>query len=257
MVLHGPNTITLLNTPEEKVDLLRETGIDTLIIHPFDERFSKLSAEDFVSDILVGKLKVKKIIIGHDHRFGVNRTAGIDDLITYGKKFSFDVEQIPVQEINDVSVSSTKIRDAITEGNIALANSYLGYEYFLTGTIIKGKQLGRTIGFPTANLAIAEEYKLIPKQGVYVVMSLLGDAMVYGMMNIGTNPTVGGTKLSIEINYFDMDADLYGTTMRVCIIDRIRDEQKFASVELLKEQLVEDREIAISIIREKLNPDAS
>jgi riboflavin kinase/FMN adenylyltransferase len=248
MVLQEQTEIQLLNTIEERASLLAKTGIDNLIIHPFDKVFSRLTAEEFVKNILVDQLNIRKIVIGHDHRFGRNRTADIDDLIVFGKNYDFEVEQISVQEIEAVSVSSTKIRAALEEGNIMLANDYLGYSYFLTGTIQRGKQLGRTIGFPTANLKIEESYKLIPKKGVYIVQSLLNDKKVFGMMNIGTNPTVGGTAISIEIHFLDFDGDLYDQKIQVFILKYLRSEQKFESVALLQEQLLKDKNTTIAYI---------
>lgn len=244
MILQEESAIKLLNTITEKIDLLEKTGIENLVIHPFDESFSRLTAEEFVRKILVEQFHIQKIIIGHDHRFGRNRTANIDDLIDFGKKYGFEVEQISAQEINEISVSSTKIRNALEEGDIVLANKYLGYEYFLTGTIIKGKQLGRTIGFPTANLKIEENYKLIPRNGVYIVSSIINNKTVFGMMNIGFNPTVNGENQTIEIHFFDFEADLYHQKITVSLLHRIRSEQKFDSVVLLKEQLEKDRNYA-------------
>ena len=244
MVLQENCDIKLLNTIDEKIDLLHEIGLQNLVIHPFDETFSRLTAEEFVKTILVDRFHIQKIIIGHDHRFGRNRTANIDDLIAFGEQYDFEVEQISVQEINEISVSSTKIRNALLEGNMTLANDYLGYAYFLTGTVVKGKQLGRTINFPTANLNIKENYKLIPQNGVYIVESTINQKTVFGMMNIGFNPTVKGQNQSIEIHYFDFDADLYGQKIRVSILQRIRSEQKFESVDLLKAQLEKDKKSA-------------
>jgi riboflavin kinase/FMN adenylyltransferase len=244
MVLQENSDIKLLNTIDEKTDLLNEIGIENLVIHPFDEQFSRLTAEEFVSTILVDRFHIQKIIIGHDHRFGRNRTADIDDLIAFGKQYGFEVEQISVQEINEISVSSTKIRKALLQGDMVLANEYLGYEYFLTGSIVKGKQLGRTIGFPTANLKVEEDYKLIPQNGVYIVKSIINKKTVFGMMNIGFNPTVNGQNQTIEVNYFEFNEDLYGQKITVSILKRIRAEQKFESVSLLKEQLQSDAETA-------------
>ncbi len=249
MILQGQSDVKLLNTISEKIELLEKTGIQNLVIHPFDESFSKLTAQEFVKTVLVDKFNVQKIIIGHDHRFGRNRTANIDDLITFGKEYGFEVEQISVQEIKEVSISSTKIRNALTEGNMALANEYLGYNYFLIGTILKGKQLGRTIGFPTANLQIKEDYKLIPRNGAYVVKSIINQKTVFGMMNIGYNPTIGGENLSIEIHYFDFEADLYDQKISVSILEYLRPEQKFDSVDLLKTQLEKDKETALNYIK--------
>lgn len=248
MVLHEGSDIKLLNTIDERSVLLDKLGLDNLIIHPFDKEFSKLSAEEFVKTILVDSFNIQKIIIGHDHRFGRNRTANIDYLILYGEKFGFEVEQISAQEINEVSISSTKIRNAILDGNMLLANEYLGYAYCLSGIVSKGKQLGRTIGFPTANIIIAEEYKLIPKNGVYIVKSILNQITVFGIMNIGVNPTVNGKNLSIEVHFLDFDADLYDEKIAISVLDRIRDEQKFESVALLKLQLEKDKNTAITYI---------
>ena len=233
MVLQENSEIKLLNTIEEKIHLLEAIGIENLVIHPFDEIFSQLTAEDFVRTVLVDQFDIHKIIIGHDHRFGKNRTANIDDLIGFGKKYGFQVEQISAQEINDISVSSTKVRKSLLEGDMELANKYLGYNYFLSGTVVKGKQLGRTIGFPTANINIEEDYKLIPLNGVYVVQSVIDEKTVFGMMNIGFNPTVSGEKLAIEIHFLDFDTNLYDQKITVRILKYLRAEQKFDSIDLL------------------------
>lgn len=241
MVLQEKSEIRLLNTINEKIELLEATGIENLVVHPFNESFSRLTAEEFVHTILVDKFQIHKIIIGHDHRFGRNRTANIDDLIAFGKEYGFEVEQISAEEIQDVSVSSTKIRKALNEGNMALANKYLGYEYFLNGTVVKGKQLGRTIGFPTANIHIEEDYKLIPKIGVYVIKAFVNEETVYGMMNIGFNPTVNGEKQTIEVHLFNFDKDIYEQNIKVSLLHYIREEQKFGSVDALKAQLHQDQ----------------
>ena len=251
MVLQKDVDIKLLNTLEEKKQIMETLGLDYLIIHPFTKEFSRLSATEFVRDILVNGLKAKKIIIGYDHRFGRNRNANIQDLIAFGNTLGFEVEEIPAQEIDDVSVSSTKIRNALLEGDIETANSYLSYAYMLTGTIGKGKGLGKEFGFPTANLHIAEEYKLIPKTGVYVVKSTLEDKECFGMMNIGFNPTVDGTTKSIEVHFFDFHGDLYDKKIQVNILHRIRDEHKFNSVEELKQQLQKDRVRSLELISKK------
>ena len=248
MVLQGESEVKLLNTISEKIALLENIGIQNLVIHPFDEAFSRLTAEKFVKTVLVDQFRIQKIIIGHDHRFGRNRTANIDDLIAFGKQYGFEVEQISVQEIDAVSISSTKIRTALLEGNMALANEFLGYEYFISGTILRGKQLGSTIGFPTANLHIDEKFKLIPQNGVYVVKSIINQKTVFGMMNIGFNPTVAGENLSIEIHYFDFDGDLYDQKISVSVLEYLRPEQKFESVALLKQQLEKDKKSALDHI---------
>jgi riboflavin kinase / FMN adenylyltransferase len=249
MVLQGKSDLKLLNTINEKIDLLEKIGIENLIIHPFDANFSQLSAEEFVKTVLVDQLHIQKIIIGYDHRFGKNRTANIDDLTAFGLKYGFEVEQISAQEINDISISSTKIRTALEDGEINLANEYLGYSYFLSGTVVKGKQLGRTIGFPTANIELEEEYKLVPKNGVYIVAAEIDRKSVYGMMNIGFNPTVQGEKRTIEVHFFDFDLDIYNRHIRVAILQRIRSEEKFESVEFLKIQLGKDKDFSIQYIQ--------
>lgn len=251
MVLLEQSEILLLNTIEERCQLLDKTNLDHLIIHPFDEKFSQLSAEDFVKMILIEKLNIKKIVIGHDHHFGKNRSANIDDLVVYGEKYGFDVEQISAQEIAAVAVSSSKIRVALEHGNIQLANEFLGYSYFITGIVQEGKQLGRTIGFPTANLKIEENYKLIPKKGVYIVKSHINNIIVFGMMNIGTNPTVGGNSLSIEVHFLNFEGDLYHQKLEVSLLHFIREEQKFGSFDLLKQQLFEDKKYSQDYIQQQ------
>lgn len=241
MVLQEDTEMKQLNTLNEKINLLDELGIDNLVIHPFDKDFSRLTAEEFVKEVLVDVFKIKKIIIGHDHRFGRNRTANIDDLISFGATYGFEVEQISAEEINEVSISSTKIRNALLEGNIELAATYLGYSYSLSGIISQGKQLGRTIGYPTANITIDEGYKLIPLNGVYIANSILNEKIVFGMMNIGTRPTVDGTTQTIEINFFDFNQDLYNQRITVSLLHRMRSEQKFESVDALKNQLGNDK----------------
>ena len=248
MVLQESTEMKQLNTLNEKIALLDNLGIDNLVVHPFDKEFSRLTAEEFVKKVLVDVFKIKKIIIGHDHRFGRNRTATIDDLINFGETYGFEVEQISAEEINEVSISSTKIRNALLEGNIELAANYLGYDYSLTGIIFKGKQLGRTIGYPTANITIEEDYKLIPNNGVYIAKSVLNGKTVFGMMNIGTRPTVDGTKQTIEINFFDFKQDLYGQKITISLLHRMRSEQKFESIYALKNQLGIDKKTALAFI---------
>ncbi|MGB5402542.1 MAG: bifunctional riboflavin kinase/FAD synthetase [Robiginitalea sp.] len=249
MVLQKDNSIKLLNTIEEKSEILRAMGLDMLVVHPFTKNFSRLSATEFVRDMLVEKLRVKKVIIGYDHRFGRNRNANINDLRSFGNLFDFEVAEIPAQEIDAVSVSSTKIRKALEVGDLETATAYLGYPYMLSGTVQKGIGLGRQLGFPTANLSITASYKLIPAGGVYVVQARFGDQMLFGMMNIGTNPTVDGSKQHIEVHLFDFEKDLYGQTLQVELLYRIRDERKFDSVEALKIQLGQDQQRARSLIQ--------
>ncbi len=248
MILQEDSTVKLLNSMDEKIGLLQEIGIDNLIIHPFDKEFSQLTAEKFVKNILVDKLQIQKIIIGYDHRFGKNRTADINDLLHFGKKYRFEVEQISAQEIDAIAVSSTKIRNALAAGTISLANEYLGYNYYFSGIVVKGNQLGRTIGFPTANILIKEDYKLIPKKGVYLVKSIIKGDFVYGIMNIGIRPTLNGTNQTIEVHYLDFDEDLYEQQLTVEVLEFIRAEQKFDSLEILKNQIQKDKEKSLTFI---------
>ncbi|MBE9575930.1 bifunctional riboflavin kinase/FAD synthetase [Flavobacterium proteolyticum] len=249
MVLQQDRSIKLLNTIDEKATLLEKFGIDNLLIHPFDEAFSNLSAEEFVKDILVEKLRIHKIVIGHDHRFGKNRTADINDLITFGKKYGFEVEQINAKEIDEIAISSTKIRKALLEGEIQLANQYLGYSYFITGKVVEGKKIGRTIGFPTANIRIKENYKLLPKNGVYVVSSQINNRSFYGMMNIGHNPTLGENEQSIEVHFFGLNENIYNKDLEISFLEHIRDEQKFNSITELQSQLEKDKTFSLDFVK--------
>ena len=251
MILNKNSDIKMLNSIAEKCELLANNGIQNLVIQKFSKQFSELSAEDFVVEILINNLNIQKIIIGHDHRFGKNRSANIDDLIIFGEKYNFEVEQISAKEIDEVAVSSTKIRNALLDGKITLANQYLGYSYSLSGKVVKGKQLGRTIGFPTANIEIAENYKLIPKNGVYVVESFIDNKIVFGIMNIGIKPTFENEQLSIEVYFLDFDADLYNREIKVSILEFIRNEQKFDSLDLLKNQIEKDKLFAIEYLAAK------
>jgi riboflavin kinase/FMN adenylyltransferase len=245
-VLQAESNIKLLSTNEEKEILLEKKGIDNLIIHPFDTKFSELTGEEFVKSLLVDRLNIKKIIIGYDHRFGKNRASDIHDLIKFGQKYHFDVEQISAKEIDEISISSTKIRHAIQEGNIKLANQYLGYNYSFTGKVIKGKQLGRTINFPTANLALENLQKIIPANGVYIVEGTWDNKTHQGMMNIGTKPTVDGKNTSIEAHFFDVNEDLYDKNITITVCEFIRKEEKFNSIDELKNQLSQDQNTSLA-----------
>lgn len=241
MVLQKESGLQLINTIGERKKLLEQTGIDHLVIHPFTHQFSRLTAIEFVRDILVNKLKAKKIIIGYDHRFGRNRTADINDLKQFGEDFGFEVEEITQQDVEQVAVSSTKIRNALLDGRVERANRYLQHPFTLNGTVVKGRGIGKDLGFPTANLEITEDYKLIPKNGVYVVRTQIDGESVTGMMNIGTNPTVGGKEKTIESYFFDLDKDLYGKQLEIELLVRIRDEKKFTSVDDLKIAMKQDQ----------------
>lgn len=240
MVLKQDNSIHLLNTMEEKKELLKKYGLDNLVIHKFDTAFSQLTAEEFVKQVLVDQFNVGKIIIGYDHRFGKNRTADIHDLKRYGEQYGFEVEEISAQEIDHVSISSTKIRKALVEGSIDLANDFLGYDYYFSGLVVHGKKLGRMLGYPTANIEIPESYKLVPKNGVYIVSSVLGGKTVQGMMSIGLNPTFDEHPYAIEVNYLDFDEDLYDQNIKIVVHKKIRDEVKFDNLEDLIAEIKED-----------------
>lgn len=249
MVLQKDISIKLINTIDEKSDLFKSFGVDQLVVKEFTQEFSRLPALEFVRDILVNTLKTKFIIIGYDHHFGRNRAANIDDLKEFGETYDFEVLEISAEEINEVAISSTKIRNALLSGDLKTANTFLGYNFMLSGTVVKGQGLGKQLSFPTANLHIKESYKLIPKNGVYVVCSEVNNKRVFGMMNIGTKPTVSNSKKQfIEIHFFDMDASLYDKQLKIEILERLRDEQKFDTLEDLKKQLQNDKEDSLNFI---------
>ena len=245
MVVQKDSSIKLINTIDEKADLIQDLGVDHLVVKAFTKDFSRLTALEYVRDVLVNTLHVKHIIVGYDHHFGRNRTANIKDLKEYGAFYGFKVTEIDAQEVGDVAVSSTKIRTALKEGAIKEANQFLGYPFMLNGSVVKGKGLGKTIQFPTANLKIEESYKLIPKKGVYLVHALIDNELVYGMLNIGTNPTVSAANtLSVEVFFFNFNKNLYDTELSIHILDRIREEIKFTDLEALKVQLERDQQTA-------------
>lgn len=248
MVLQKEASIELINTIQERALLLENTGLDYLIIHPFSKEFSRLTALDFVRDILVNQLNISKLIIGYDHHFGKNREGNIEQLTEYSHTFGFSVEEIPAQDVNDVSVSSTKIRRALVSGDLNTANNYLGYHFMISGKVVNGKKLGGKIGFPTANIDVLETYKLIPKAGVYVVKSEINNTSVFGMMNIGNRPTVSGKHQTIEVHFFDFNKDLYHKELVVELLYFLRDEHKFDSLKSLTLQLEKDEKIARNYI---------
>ena len=249
MVLQKNSDIKLINTLSEKKQLLEDIGLDYFVVEPFTYEFSRLSALEYVRDILVTQLKAKKIIIGYDHRFGRNRNADIQDLKKYGEQFGFEVEEISAQQLDEVSVSSTKIRKALAQGDIHTANTYLGYAFTIEGVVTKGKALGRTIGYPTANLHVPQTYKLIPKNGVYVVKAQVNNTLTYGITSIGTNPTVGGTAKSIETFFLDTNTDLYGKELQLHFLQHIREEATFKDLESLKQAIQKDEAFARDYIQ--------
>lgn len=247
MVLQKDSNIKLINTIDEKINLLEKIGLEELIIHPFNREFSRLTALEFVRDILVHKLNISKLIIGYDHHFGKNREGNFEQLLEYGGMFDFEVEEIPAQNINDISVSSSKIRTALIDGDIERANKYLDYNFMLSGKVVAGNNLGSKINFPTANIHIEQDYKLIPKNGVYIVKSIILSVAYFGMLNIGNRPTIDGKQQTIEVHFFNFDKNIYEENIQIELLKFIRDEEKFESIDALKNQLVED-EITIKNI---------
>ncbi|MDC9721639.1 MAG: bifunctional riboflavin kinase/FAD synthetase [Urechidicola sp.] len=241
MVLQKDHEVKMINTLNEKSKLLENLGLDELIIHPFDKDFSRLTAFEFVRNVLVNQLNISKLIIGYDHHFGKNREGNFEQLQEYGTMFDFELEEIPAQNLNNVTISSTKIRKALLNGDIEKANNYLGYHFMLTGVVVKGKSLGTKIGFPTANINIEESYKLIPKPGAYVIKATIDTVRYNGMLNIGNRPTVEGKHQTIEVHFFDFNDDLYGKRIQVELLKFLRDEQKFDSLDDLKMQLQKDK----------------
>jgi riboflavin kinase / FMN adenylyltransferase len=237
----------ILNTPEEKYELLQLKGIENIVVVPFDKDFSQLSAQEYISNFLVAKFHPAIIVVGYDHRFGNNREGNFDLLKSKETEYNFEVKEIPEHVLKNITISSTKIRAAMLEGDIEKAASYLGYHYYFSGTVIQGNKLGRTIGYPTANLQIQDEYKLVPANGVYAVDVQLGSRKLKGMMNIGIRPTVDGTKRVIEVNIFNFDEDIYGQTLKVTLKKNLRLEVKFAGLEELKAQLAKDKEHAMLV----------
>ncbi len=237
------HNLKLLNTEQEKIEQLEKSGLEHLILFPFSLEFSRMSATEYVRDVLVNQLKIKKLIIGYDHHFGRNREGSVENLKELAPIYHFDFEEIPVQVLDDVNISSTKIRRAIEQGDVKTAQKFLGYFYPLNGVVVDGNKKGRTIGFPTANLKIEDETKLLPGNGVYAVRVKHNEKVYNGMLNVGFKPTVASNKeISIEVNIFDFEGeDLYGQNLKIEMIDWIRDEKKFASIEELKQQLGEDR----------------
>lgn len=248
MVLQKSQEIKMINTIDEKIHLFEKTGVDNLIIQPFDENFSKIRAKEFVEEILVKKLKIKHIIIGYDHRFGKDREASVDDLKKFGLNYMFTVEEIAAQEIHSIAISSTKIRNAILKGEIKKCNEYLGRNFMLTGEVVHGDGLGKKINFPTANIEIIDTYKIIPKNGVYLVKAIINSEIYFGMMNIGVRPTIGGKNKSLEIHFFNFKDNIYNKTISVEIICKIRDEEEFSSIDELKIQLKKDEQFCLKLI---------
>ncbi len=248
IILNKYNDIKMIDSLDEKINHLEKIGIDHLIIHPFDKKFSLLSADQFIKEYLLKKLKLKHIIIGYDHRFGKGREASVTDLKKYSSEFNFVLDEIDAQEIEKIAISSTKIRNSINEGDLKTTKIYLGRFFSLTGKVVKGDGLGKQIDYPTANISIKEDYKIIPKDGVYYIKTTIDNNLYNGMMNIGHRPTIGTKEKSIEVNLFNFNTDIYDRVVSIDVVEKIRDEKKFASIEALKTQLAKDQEHCLKLI---------
>lgn len=236
------NDLKMLNTQQEKIELLDRSDLDHLIIHPFSREFSRLNSVEFVRDVLVNQIGISKLIIGYDHHFGRNREGTFEDLLELANLYDFEVEQIEAQEFKDTQVSSTKIRTAIEEGDMKTARHFLGYPFMISGKVVRGAGIGRTLGFKTANIGIKDRFKIIPDNGVYAVLVNIKGTSYKGMLNIGVRPSIkdaGGR--SIEVHIFEMDEDLYGLEISVSLLEKIREEKKFENIDLLKQQLEFDK----------------
>jgi riboflavin kinase/FMN adenylyltransferase len=243
------NDLKLLTTVEEKLELFSRHGVDVTVVYPFSKTFSQIDSEVYLRDILVKSLNTRHIVIGYDHKFGRDRSGDFKFLKAHMKELNFQVQQISAEDIDNIAISSSKIRKALEEGNLSMATEYLGHTYFLHGRVIKGKQLGRQLGYPTANLVPDSEDKLIPRKGIYFVEVVFEGLLLYGMLSIGTNPTTDYDEgIKIEVHIFDFDADIYGKQLQINFVKRLRDEKKFANLSQLKHALDKDREQCLELI---------
>ena len=249
IVLQQNTDLKLLSSLDEKISLLEKQGIDHLLILPFTKEFSRVSSLDFVRNILVGALRTSILVIGHDHHFGRNREGSFEHLQEFGPVYGFEVKEIPAKDVEEVSVSSTKVRKALLKGDVEKAKAYLGYAYQLTGTVVKGQQIGASLGFPTANMMLSDPYKLVPKKGVYAVGVFVEGEKLQGMLNIGVRPTLSENDVeTIEVNIFSFDKDIYGSEIQITFLERIRDEKKFDSTTELEDQLKMDKLSCLKLI---------
>ena len=246
-IINNDKSLKLIDNLSQKEKKLNALGVDVLIIHPFNRSFSELSANDYIKLLLVEKLKISKIFVGYDHRFGKNRSASVSDLISYGKKYKFDVSVIEAKEIDKISVSSTKIRIALSKGDIDLANQYLGSDYQIEGKVIRDQGIGSKIGFPTANIKLNKFNKALPMTGVYWVYTLLEEKLFFGMLNYGERPTLKTRKLTIEVHFFKLSENLYNRNLKIYFKEKIRNEKKFDSLNSLKNQLEIDKETCLDL----------
>jgi riboflavin kinase/FMN adenylyltransferase len=250
MILHPEDQhIKLINTINEKAELLEQLGVDHLIITPFSRDFSNQSPEDYIRDVLVGKIGTKKIVIGYDHHFGKDRTGGLPELQRFAPVYDFEVIEIPEQDIHDVAISSTRIRQALLNNDIELANEFLGYNFFITGKVMRGDQIGRTINYPTANILIEETYKLIPADGIFAVKVMVSGQKLKGMGYIGQRPTINGMTRNTEVNIFDFEQDIYTQPIRMEFLHFVRGDIKFESLDQLKAQLSKDKADVMKLLR--------
>jgi riboflavin kinase / FMN adenylyltransferase len=240
--------IQLLSSLQEKAEILEQYGLDHFLIIPFTAVFSQLSSDDFIKQYLIDTIGTRKLVIGYNHRFGKNRSGSFEALKALGPKLGFEVEEIPRQDIDHVAVSSTKIRKALSLGDVAAARQFIGRPYQLSGTVVDGDKLGRTMGFPTANLMVNFEQKLIPHDGVYAVLVQWNHKMLKGMMNIGYRPTVTGKARRLEVHIFHFNEQIYGDILTIYFMERIRDEKKFQNIEALQQQLNSDAGQAHSLL---------
>jgi len=254
MIIHPEDqNLKLINTIHEKAELLEQLGVDHLIITPFSRDFSNQTAEEYIRNVLVEKIGTKKIVIGYDHRFGKDRLGGLKELQELGPAYGYEVIEIPEQDIHDVAISSTRIRNALLEGDIDLANEFLGYSFFISGKVNRGDQIGRTIGYPTANILVEENYKLIPSDGIYAVKVYLDTVEHTGMGYIGQRPTINGMTRNIEVNIFDFNHDIYTQTIRMELLHYVRGDIKFESLEQLTAQLGKDKEDVLALFKSGLS----
>lgn len=249
MVLrHDAYKLKFINSYNEKISLIEKEGVDYLVLIPFTKEFSQKTTSDFVKEYLVDILKVKMLIIGYDNRFGNKENNNFSSLFEISKQYNFDIKKIEVQQIDGLTVSSTRIREALDKGNIKLANKLLGYNYYFSGKVIKGNQIGQKIGFPTANIDLENDFKIIPAMGVYAIKVLYKNQLYKGMLNIGIRPTLNINKLSIEVNIFDFNENIYNEYLTIYLIDRIRDEIRFSNLEELTNQLIKDKSYAEKLL---------
>ncbi len=251
LVLHADSkNLKFINTQKKKYELLEKAGLQHLIVIHFTREFAKTNSEEFIKKIIIDRIHTRKLIIGYDHHFGKNRLGDFNIIYDLGKKYDFGVEKVPAQNVNNINVSSTKIRRALNEGKVEKANQLLGYEYSITGTVVPGEKIGRKIGFPTANIAFEDEYKLITAMGVYACRVEWNNKIYKGMGNIGVRPTLDHGDLTIEVHIFDFDEEIYEENITIYFVGRIRDEKKFDSIEKLREQLIKDKTKIKSILKD-------